>query len=29
VTSPLMGSIPPYVNLFNPRTIQLGLRLVF
>jgi hypothetical protein len=29
LTSPLMGSIPPYVNLFNPRTIQLGLRVGF
>jgi hypothetical protein len=29
LTNPLMGSIPPYVNLFNPRTIQLGVRLAF
>jgi hypothetical protein len=24
-----MGSIPPYANLFNPRVIQLGLRVTF
>jgi len=29
LTSPLMGSIPPYNNLFNPRTIQIGLRFGF
>lgn len=29
LTHPLMGSIPPYKNMFNPRIIQLGLRLTF
>jgi hypothetical protein len=29
LTSPLMGSIPPYRNMFNPRFIQLGLRFTF
>lgn len=29
LTNPLMGSIPPYVNMFNPRSIQLGLRWTF
>jgi hypothetical protein len=29
LTNVNMGSIPPYRNLFNPRFIQLGLRLTF
>jgi hypothetical protein len=29
LTSPLMGSVAPYVNMFNPRSIQLGLRWTF
>lgn len=29
LTHPFVGSIPPYKNMFNPRIIQLGLRLVF
>lgn len=29
LTHPFMGSIPPYKNMFNPRIIQLGMRLTF
>lgn len=29
LTSPLMGSIPPYKNMFNPRLIQLVARITF
>jgi hypothetical protein len=29
LTNVNMGSIPPYANLFNPRVIQLGLRVTF
>jgi hypothetical protein len=29
LTNVNMGSIPPYRNMFNPRSIQLGLRLTF
>ncbi|HWK10311.1 MAG TPA: TonB-dependent receptor, partial [Vicinamibacterales bacterium] len=29
LTNPLVGSIPPYANMFNPRSIQLGLRVTF
>ena len=29
LTSPTMGSIPPYANMFNPRSVQLGLRFSF
>lgn len=29
LTHPFVGSIPPYKNMFNPRIIQLGLRLTF
>ena len=29
LTSPTVGSIPPYANMFNPRSVQLGLRFTY
>jgi hypothetical protein len=29
LTNATMGSIPPYLNMFNPRSIQLGVRFTF
>ena len=29
LTDPRVGSIPPYRNMFNPRIIQLGVRVSF